>query len=279
MAVKLLNTDPLGSILTRFDNCTVWPNFRRTVSMVIDAGLGARTPSSGARFEFQALDINKVPVGAPSVSAPVFDIGVVVVEIPEDQKGEQFLRARGLDSAGSVQLTEDVIFEVHPVCNNPLMVAWLNSDGGAEQYLFQINQEIENSSSEGVIFDRPIVQDSEFAFDTIGRRVMETTQRISVQADHLTTTQLKALMEIKSSSFVVVFLDRFGTKFVRVRVMNLRETGYGTRAEGKTHSINIEFEMPINFDITEAIQYDLFNWVDSDGAQIVDSDGAIIVTQ
>ena len=157
-------------------------------------------------------------------------------------------------------------------------MGWINSDGAPDQYLFQINQEIENSSEEGIVSDRPITTDSEFASETINRRVTETTQRISVQADHLTIDQLKALHEIKTAVAVVLLLNRAGTKQVRVRVLNLRETGYGTRAEGKAHNITIEFEMPPNFDITQATEYELFDWVDSDGAQVIDSDLQVIVT-
>jgi hypothetical protein len=91
---------------------------------------------------------------------------------------------------------------------NGIMIQWVNSLGGLEEYLFTYNQEVEEIADTGLVIIPPINEDIADVNTAIERQVEKTTQLITCFADHLTKDEIRQLHYIKYSECVWVWLTK-----------------------------------------------------------------------
>ena len=129
------------------------------------------------------------------------------------------------------------------------MVAWTNSLGGGDQWLFQYEQAVTNISSEGQSINSPIVGDIATEQGNKRRVPGKDVQYVTLKADQLTLNELQGLHDIKNAGYVLIYdSPTIGTrKQVSVKVNNGFETTFTT---GKgNYEFTLQLEMPDNFDL------------------------------
>ena len=127
------------------------------------------------------------------------------------------------------------------------MISWLNSLGGMDQWLFQIEQSVSNQIEEGRRFQTPITTDIESIRTTKGRFAQRDIQRMTLKADKLNQNELQTLHEIKTSEIVRLWLNKDGSEYVGVIVSSGYVTDFTTGKTNYEFSLNIE--LPDNFDV------------------------------
>ena len=132
---------------------------------------------------------------------------------------------------------------------------YLNSLGAYEQYIFDIKQEVQVSSSTGIASSRAINEDYVSAKVTNIRVANDWVQQIICQTDQLSNNDLLAINEIKRSTSVRVLLTRDGSKFVQVVATNNLSDIYST--DNANNGYSLQLQMPNNFNVFEAINYEL----------------------
>ena len=101
------------------------------------------------------------------------------------------------------QISVPLTFIVRDPCVNPVMIQWINSLGGFSQWQFERKQEVNIEAERGDIFENPF-----FDIETTNRVLQQRDSSYShgwtLQADDLTTDELLALAEIKTTEQVYV---------------------------------------------------------------------------
>jgi len=164
-------------------------------------------------------------------------------------------------------------WEVVPECKNPVMVKWRNGVGGFSFWLFQLNQI--NTYNVTIKGNYKKYSTSDLSTNntlTAAIGTPTTIQKMTLEESNLTQHQSRALKEILSSHEVYVYLEKNGTRDIRVTIppqnwgfesMALREEKQPIRAASQgpawgslsTGAVQIEVEFPPNFDFYKAKGY------------------------
>ena len=247
--------DP-ARFLTRFTNPKQWRNWKRTVSVLIDQEIVNRTGSTpDYRLTQRGANINKEDEGD---STSIFNdttpakIDVISLVIPEVATAF-YNKIRTTNSDGSQPLGEDLFYQLEEECPQAIMLDWINSKGGVDQYMFNIEQEVIYTVGEGILSERVIDDDIEFITRTKQRFSGSKFQRITCQAEHLTLDQLQALHEIKQTESLRVYLSKDGENFIDAVVVETLSTPFNTK--NLNHKFNVTLEFPDDFDFYEGKLY------------------------
>ena len=248
----ITDTGTPGAYLTRFTNPTMFRGWKRTVSLVIDSDFVARTGDASITvFQWKA-DINKVKGAALGNDNYAIAVPrVLEQDVTETTDPYTLIQTEGVASTDAV--LEDIYFGMQDECLQPIMVEWLNSLGGYEQFMFTIEQEFinEGGDSEGV--NSPVIGNISTFKGGKSRVVGPTRQRVRMDSERLTGDEMRALAEIKNSDVVRVFLSKDGTSYVNTRVTGDTNTSFSSRYDVNTFSLELEF--PDGFDFFEGKLY------------------------
>jgi hypothetical protein len=233
----------------------VWRNWTATTNFIWDDGAGARVGNTIRRV-VDRLDINQSLLGnktngtiTPS-TADIFSFTITTTSAFT----ADFLQVYFRDSPDALDLSGRVDFKVEEECENPIMISWINSLGGTEQFLFSFNQDIDDTTNVGITTVPPIIDDIAFVDAGIARTEVVTTQRITLFADHLNNVEIRAMHEIKHSEHVEVWLDKAGSlRKIDVIVEDTYTTSYTTRSPLNFFEVKIRF--PDDFDFFEGKTY------------------------
>jgi len=253
----LLN-DPTSKQATPFDKPVFWEFFDRAISVVIDSDFQARTGLTQYRVKSVQYDINKLPISTEYSNyitdlTPRLDLNLISGAAPYI----------GVSIDG---LTEEIIHERRHVCDNPIMIDWLNSYGGVEQWMFEVDQIYDRDAGQGISYQSAISGDISTVNRTKHRQSPKWIQQIIVKAENLTLDQLKALQEIKSSISVRAQLDNSGMEWVGVVCSGKFSTIHNSGDD--RHEFTMQIEFPDNFDFNEAVEYNL-EPIDPDVAHVL----------
>jgi len=234
----------------------VWQNWAAATQYIVDSGQSARVGAT-IRIKVDRLDINKAFLGNLSSIAQAFvqaEIRGITLKTTAALTAN-FLQVYFQDEPGqTIDLAAREDYEVLEECENPIMISWTNSLGGTDTYLFTFNQEVEEVANVGDIITPPILGDIALEDIAILRRNVDTSQRITCFADHVTDDEIRALHELKHSEKVEVFLDKGGQfRMIDVVIEDVFSTNYNTKSELNLFTVKIRF--PDNFDFFEAKNY------------------------
>jgi hypothetical protein len=153
------------------------------------------------------------------------------------------------------------IVRIDSLCEDFIIVEWINSLGVFEQYLFSFRQDVEDVSDGGVITELPVVSDIGEALEgnqqeqrQYNRFVKKTTQYLTCYAENIPFDEMTALHEIKHSDFVHIWLNRLGSEKIGVIIEDIYTTDYNSRS--KEFAFSVKLRLPDNFDIYSAINYE-----------------------
>jgi hypothetical protein len=163
------------------------------------------------------------------------------------------MTARIREDYGERWLTPEIFYRNLEPCRNGIYISWINSLGGQEEYLFQIEQEVTQEASAGIVFSQFATQDQENIRGSKQRLNSENTQRILCIAERLTNNDIEALAEIKTSENVEAWIDTQGTERIQVITREELASGYNTRDNFGEFRLVIEF--PDNYNFFEVKQY------------------------
>lgn len=242
----LYNTDlPLTTPLTNFIEGRKWIGWAKSMYYI--------NMDYAAMDVLEAeTDINKTFI-APTVITPITPTppGIISHLLMEPVDANAFFLEITLQSGLSLSKKHRLKYEEE--CKNPVMISWLNSLGGMDQWLFQIEQSVSNQIEEGRRFQTPITTDIETIRTTKGRFAPRDIQRMTLKVDKLNQNELQTLHEIKTSEIVRLWLNKDGSEYVGVIVSSGYVTDFTTGKTNYEFSLNIE--LPDNFDFFKAKLY------------------------
>jgi len=251
-----LNTPPdypVGKLLTKFETKELsrWIGWKRTASCLVDPDITTRIPNN-PQWVFNNIDINGDYQGFISTSqitdtTPRIDSHILPAGT--NYYTEVYLR----DFVSQEDLSERMLYKNADECYNPIMIEWLNEDGASEQWLFTLDQVILDTVENGLVYERPITQDLEIVSRTKYRKVDKWVQRMTLFANNLTQDQVDALHDMKRSDFMQVWLNKEGTEYVGVIVVEDYSDSFKTK--NTLHEFSITIEFPDNFDFFNAKKY------------------------
>ena len=254
-----------SKLATVFKNPVYWDGFERTVSMVIDSEFNTRTGLSQYRLKNRILDINK---NEEDILYKAF-----ITDLTPRLDLDHIINGGNYVGVSVDGLSEEILYERRDSCANPLMIDWLNSKGGIDQWLFNIDQIFERDSGQGLTYQSYITDDIATVGRTKFRQSPRWIQQVILKAENLTLDQLKALQEINSSISIRVWLNNDGSEWVGVIVSGRFSSTHNTQDALNEFSLQLEF--PDNFDFEEGQNYfsqEIDILIDSDGEELIDSD-------
>lgn len=265
----LLNNIPLGFSPTLFREPKLWEGWRRTFPLILDPNM-AGSLLDPRFFVVEELDNQKNVLATRQNEPYILDSGLHNLEIdtssiPDNVK---YLRAYMTDDVGT-QLYDYKDYSVECEHDEPIYVEWLNSLGGLEQHLFQINQDVNVRVSPGPTFD--VSNDDDIAdVRTTKFRLNQTyTQRLTLTVENIDGAFLDAVKEIKYSPAVRVLITRTsGDGVTGVPVIDFSTT-HSTGDE--TQDFTFILEMPDNFDIYKSLLYDALDLLAPSGLTAVNT--------
>lgn len=240
------STDDLGKILTNFDEPKLWYGWDKKAYWI----------NQDLAVQYDMLqtyqDINKTDLSfdndIKAITSNIVDEWLLVE--PVSEPNAEYLR---FTVQSGLQVVSRKWYRLAPECENPVMLSWINSLGGIDQWLFQTEQAIVNRSEKGRLFQRPITEDIETVRTTKGRFAPIDTQFMTLKVDQINQNELQSLHDIMRSEVVHLWLNKTGTEYVGVRVSAGYETTFTT---GKTfYEFSINIELPDNFDFFTAKLY------------------------
>ncbi len=246
----ILSTTGLNTALTKWSEPRIYSNFKRTIGILYPT-------SEGAILTITYLNINKGVISQLSSAAIPTTTGVQNLDL-QNYTTAIPLNCHWISAAfttPSGKSLDTVYYKVTKDCSNPIFIEYLNSLGAYEQYIFDIKQEVQVSSSTGIASSRAINEDYASAKVTNIRVANDWVQQIICQTDQLSNNDLLAINEIKRSTSVRVLLTRDGSKFVQVVATNNLSDIYST--DNANNGYSLQLQMPNNFNVFEAINYEL----------------------
>ena len=246
----ILSTTGLNTALTKWSEPRIYSNFKRTIGILYPT-------DEGAILTITYLNINKGVISQLSSAAIPTTTGVQNLDLQNYTTAIptncHWISAAFTTTGG--KSLDTVYYKVTKDCSNPIFIEYLNSLGAYEQYIFDIKQEVQVSSSTGIASSRAINEDYVSAKVTNIRVANDWVQQIICQTDQLSNNDLLAINEIKRSTSVRVLLTRDGSKFVQVVATNNLSDIYST--DNANNGYSLQLQMPNNFNVFEAINYEL----------------------
>jgi len=234
-----------GKLLTVFEEPRMWVGWWKVMQLIsMDYGL--------ITFDFDNLDINRQLINTTQDSALDSVPNILDMRVPEPASSlAEYVRMSGLDTA--TPITEPLTLKLSTVCDNPVMIEWVNRLGGRETWLFQYQQTITNVVESGIQWETPITGDIETERGTKRRYAPKDTQFMTLKSVQLNADELQGLHDIKESNSVKLWLDQVGTEYVNVRVSSGYSDDFTT---GKSnYEFSLKIELPDNFDFLAAKLY------------------------
>lgn len=234
-----------GKLLTVFEEPRMWVGWWKVMQLIsMDFGL--------ITFDFDNLDINRQLINTTQDSALDSVPNILDMRVPEPASAlAEYVTMTGLDTV--TQITDPLTLKLSTVCDNPVMIEWVNSLGGRETWLFQYQQTITNIVEEGLKYETPITGDIETERGSKFRFSEKDTQFITLKSVQLTADELRGLHDIKRSNEVKLWLDQVGTEYVNVIVSSGYSDDFTTGKSNYEFSLTIE--LPDNFDFLQAKTY------------------------
>ena len=243
-----------GQLLTRFQNPKMWRGWNRTCAALIDQEYQNRTGFSITRFRTQSYDINKVALGSITETADRNTTPEVIIQpITFTEVTNAFYVGCVLIGSSTVNVSVLLFYQLEEECPQPIMLDWINSKGGVDQWQFNIAQEVVLNVGEGILSEQVIDSDIEFITRTKQRFPGSSAERITCIAEHLTPDQLQALHEIKQTQSLRVYLSKDGTSFIDAVVVSTFSTAFNTK--NRNHKFTVTIEFPDDFDFFEGKLY------------------------
>jgi hypothetical protein len=243
----IIKTPNPAQWMTIFQEPKLWNGWDKTlyaINMDIAASVDVIQNSLDINKAFLAAnDTTQILAGAPAIDG---------WPLSYPATANAYYIEVGFELTGS-DITEKKIIKLEPECREPIMIEWLNSLGVVENWLFQIEQAVINTSEQGLMWETPIADDISTVQTTKQRFSEKDTQFITVKAAHLNQNELQGLHDIKRSEAVRVWLLKDGSEWVSVRVSAGYETTFTTGKNNYEFSLSIEF--PDNFDFFKAKKY------------------------
>ena len=256
----LKEEDELKRFLVDDSPGVIWRGWNFFNSFLIDLDALTRLTDTTVRARTRWLDVNKVEQLQEVADFNQFDTGQAKIEVGDtnvnyNNPSYKHVQFQVTNSADTINLTEALTFELRNPCKNPVMVEWLNDAGGRSQWLFGINQVIENEVSEAIEYQSAENKDWSLGSAELRRIIYRNNQTIQLFAEQLNREQLRALNEIKRSNLIYIWLDQAGTKKVPCRVSGSDPGRYETRLASQ--SFELALELPQDFFFYKAIVYDI----------------------
>jgi hypothetical protein len=262
-------SQPEAKLLTRFESnalvgpegksSVMWRGWKRTVNALVDELMPSRTGGTSWEFRTAGRDINKqVDLGGGEFLPQ--DINTPAVIVQDISGGFDFSVNPSyiavftrINTPSVIVVAETMYYEVREEPCYPIMLDWLNAEGGVDQWLFGGENLINVDHSQGVLVDSPIVLDYQDVRRTKRRFKDATRQRITLRAEQLTFDQLEALSAIKNTESLRCYLSKDGTHWVDVVVVQ----DYITSAEinSSNHSFAVTIEFPDNYNFYDSKLY------------------------
>jgi len=250
---SLPNVIETGKLLTKFENPIMWRGWERTVSYLIDPDIANRGLNFPLRTVLQIATVNKDLGGTTEVinigSPPPVGVGAISIS----DLGGFYTVVRVTNTDTTENISEQIFYRIEDECRNPIMIEWINFDGGFDQHLFSISTIIEIEHDAGLVGERAITTNLENALLTKFRTVKRCTQRMVLTAEKLKLDQLLAMRDIKNSPLISVWLTKDGLERIFVIATNDFTTPYNSKNDLHDFSITIEF--PTNFQFEEGKKY------------------------
>lgn len=137
-------------------------------------------------------------------------------------------------------ITQTITVKVGTVCRNPFYVRWVNTLGGHDHWLFQINQiyniDVEEMSRAGIYVEDVASAEGEAV---VTRH--KATPRVRCIASAITTDEAKAISGVRHSKHVKLYRPDTDD-WVRVLPVSGSFQNYAT--DQLQQNIEIEFELP-----------------------------------
>jgi len=133
------------------------------------------------------------------------------------------------------------------------MIEWLNSLGAREFYLFEIRQDVELDTVDGVIFKPAIEEDIQTVTLEKRKILAKKSLRITARGENLIKEDIAVLHEIKLSESVRVWLTNDGLETIGVIVREGLITAIDTGDASGSYAVILEF--PENYDFFELKKY------------------------
>ena len=260
--LRVLTSGKLGNFLTSFNEPKLWRNWAHNMHLIFDPDMVARLGTEDLEIAVRGLDANKLnPSGLNLISIVTATFAVPQVNTIDigstlDLAGfetSEFLQIISTLGISQPEVTETLIMDIDIECQNPVMIEWINGNGGSDQWLFQTEQTAINQVGEGFKFQTPIVGTIETNRGNKGRVPDRDIQFLTLRADQLNQDQLQGLHEIKRSYAVRLWLNKTGTEYVNVIVDKDYQTSFTTGKGGYIFSLSIE--LPDDFDFFTAKLY------------------------
>jgi hypothetical protein len=251
----LLKDDRTGKLLTLFETPLMWNGWRRKAAFIIDSNAGTRLSETTINLSDDYYTANKVFATNEDTdsytlaSSEGVQVWTMVADI--SQGIYRMISIEG-DSSGD-DLLEAVYYKQLSEARNPICIEWLNSLGGYDQHVFELNQEFREEAEDSEIYQLPINDNIETVNNILSKRAAGNTQFINMVAENLTIDQIRALHEIKSSDDVRLWLSKDGTSYINVVASESFDTVYET--DGNNFEYSVTIQLPKDFDFNLAKEY------------------------
>ncbi|KKM79395.1 hypothetical protein LCGC14_1350360 [marine sediment metagenome] len=226
-----------------------WANF---MYYLVDDDFNTRTTGDPETEEYSEAITGGTALltGPTSVAATVT---IVEHEITNNNNSAWAIQLQIKEDTTNTEVFESYTLQNAEEISNPIMIQWLNSLGGRDQWLFQYNQEVKEQI-EGEI--KSFSSHSELFEDQPTRSIStinaELMQSISVQAPSLTRNQFNAMRDIFISDDIDVWLKKDASK-KKGCIVDIKKMSYQTKHSLFDLSIVLEFEP--GYDLFRNLEY------------------------
>jgi len=240
-----LNHPTDGKFLTKFDEYSIWENWTTYYSII--------NINSGVSFGYteEVLDINKSNLATNTGTALSSDLSIKDRSITYPATANA--KYKSFKYTDTNDISETKYFKLRDECKNPIMLEWDGELGGRDQWLFNIEQAVTESATQGFTYSLQRDDYIENITRSANRIAGDNFQRMTLKVVNLNQNELQSLHFLKRASNVRVWLEKDGTSVVGVIVNTGYDTGFTTGKANYEFTVSIEF--PRNFDFFTAKQY------------------------
>ena len=213
----VLRTQLPGSILTLFDEPKIYDDYPTFFSFYIDEGFDP----DQRKIRRQYLDVNKNNIGTP-VDQLFFDTGMGIYDkdlgLPTKPANAKYVDYWITDIA-DVDLTQKTTYKIDTLCMGQVMLAWINRLGGIDTYAFNIWNEAEYQSKQGLKYNIGGVFDLQDNVNTEKVEFGDYVQIYTLTAKGLDRGDLAAISEIlRSHKVEIMTFDTVNEQYTRLEI-------------------------------------------------------------
>lgn len=226
-----------------------WANF---MYYIVDDNFNDGNSTNPETEEYsEAITGGTVLLTGPTAVATT--VTIVEHEITNNNNAAWAIQLQIKEDTGSAEVFESYTLQNAQEIANPIMIQWLNSLGGRDQWLFQYNQTVrEGYVSDVTSFSTHQEQFQSQSTRSITRVNAELRQSIEVEASALSEEQFLAMKDIFLSDDVDVWLKKDASK-KKGCIVDVRKMNYDTKNSLYDLRITIEFEP--GYDLFRNLEY------------------------